>query len=40
MLKQGRNREVVGMDIDAFEEWLHDNPKAVDQIEPGRIVRK
>lgn len=40
VLKQGRNREVVGMDIDAFEEWLHDNPKAVDQIEPGRIVRR
>ena len=40
VLKQGRNREVVGMDIDAFEEWLHDNPKAVDQIEPGRIVKK
>ena len=40
VLKQGRNREVVGMDMDAFEESLHDNPKAVDQIEPGRIVKK
>ncbi len=40
VLKQGRNRETVGMDIDAFEEWLRDNPKATDQIEPGRIVRK
>jgi len=40
MMKQGRDRVVVGMDIDAFEEWLRENPKAMDQIEPGRIVRK
>lgn len=40
MMKQGRDRAVVGMDIDAFEEWLRDNPRAMDQIEPGRIVRK
>lgn len=40
VMKQGRDRAVVGMDIDAFEEWLRENPKAMDQIEPGRIVRK
>jgi 5'-nucleotidase len=40
VFKQGRDRVAVGMDIDAFEEWLRENPKAVDQIEPGRIVRK
>ena len=36
----GEIHGVVGMDIDAFEEWLHDNPKAVDQIKPGRIVKR
>ncbi|MEO7107561.1 MAG: bifunctional metallophosphatase/5'-nucleotidase [Rhodoferax sp.] len=40
VFKHGRNREVVGMDIDAFAESLHENPKAVDQIAPGRIVKK
>ncbi len=40
MMKQGRDRVVVGMDIDAFEEWLRENPRAMDQIDPGRIVRK
>jgi 5'-nucleotidase len=40
IFKQGRDRMTVGPDIDAFEEWLRDNPKAVDQIAPGRIVRK
>jgi 5'-nucleotidase len=40
VLKQGRDRLTVGPDIDAFEEWLRENPKAMDQIEPGRIVRK
>ena len=40
IFKQGRDRMTVGPDIDAFEEWLRDNPKAVDQIASGRIVRK
>ncbi len=40
VLKQGRDRVAVGIDMDAFEEWLRENPKAMDQIEPGRIVRK
>jgi 5'-nucleotidase len=40
IFKQGRDRMTVGPDIDAFEEWLRENPKAVDQIAPGRIVRK
>ena len=39
VLKQGRERLALGMDIDAFEEWLRENPKAMDQIAPGRIVR-
>ena len=40
VFKQGRDRLTVGPDIDAFEEWLRENPKAMDQIEPGRIVRR
>ncbi len=40
VFKQGRDRLTVGPDIDAFEEWLRENPKAMDRIEPGRIVRR
>ena len=40
VFKQGRDRLTVGPDIDAFEEWLRENPRAMDQIEPGRIIRK
>ncbi len=40
IFKQGRDRMTVGPDIDAFEEWLRENPKAMNQIEPGRIIRK
>ena len=40
VFKQGRDRVAIGMDIDAFEEWLRENPKAMDQIALGRIVRK
>ncbi len=40
IFKQGRDRMTVGPDIDAFEEWLRENPKALEQIAPGRIVRK
>ena len=40
VLRQGRDRAALGMDIDALAEWLVDNPKALDQIEPGRILRK
>jgi len=40
VFKQGRDRLTVGPDIDAFEEWLRENPNAMDQIEPGRIIRK
>ena len=38
-LRQGRDRQVLGMDIDALVDWLAENPKAVDQINPGRIQR-
>ena len=40
VLRQGRDRVSLGMDVDALAEWLVDNPKAMDQIESGRIVRK
>ena len=40
VLRQGRDRVALGMDIDALAEWLIDNPKAMDQIAPGRIVKK
>ena len=40
ILRQGRDRVTLGMDVDALAEWLVDNPKAMDQIESGRIVRK
>lgn len=38
-LRQGRNRQVLGADVDALTEWLVGNPAAMDQIEPGRIRR-
>ncbi len=38
-MRQGRDRQVLGMDIDALVDWLAENPKAVDQITPGRIRR-
>lgn len=40
VLRQGRDRAALGMDIDALAEWLIENPKAMDQIEPGRILKK
>ncbi|CAN5266098.1 bifunctional metallophosphatase/5'-nucleotidase [soil metagenome] len=40
VLRQGRNRLSIGVDIDAFVEWLGDNPKAVELAKPGRIERK
>ncbi len=40
VLRQGRDRVTLGMDVDALAEWLVDNPKAVDQIQSGRIVRR
>lgn len=38
-LRQGRDRQVLGPDIDALTEWLAGNPAAVEQIAPGRIRR-
>ena len=40
VLRQGRDRLVLGMDIDALVEWLGENPAAMDQIDSGRIQRK
>lgn len=37
--KHGRNRAVVGTDIDALVEWLRTHPQAVPEAAPGRIVR-
>lgn len=39
VLRKGRDRLAVGMDIDALSEWLSENPAALDQIAPGRIRR-
>jgi len=39
VLRKGRDRLAVGMDIDALGEWLAENPAAMDRIEPGRIRR-
>lgn len=38
--KHGRDRAVLGTDIDALVELLRDNPQAVEQAAPGRIVRE
>lgn len=38
--KHGRDRAVLGTDIDALVELLRDNPRAVLQAAPGRIVRE
>lgn len=37
--KHGRDRAVVGTDIDALVEWLRTHPQAVPEAAPGRIVR-
>lgn len=39
-LRQGRDRVTLGVDIDAFVEWLRDSPTALAQAKPGRIERK
>lgn len=38
--KHGRDRAVLGTDIDALVELLASQPQAVDQVAPGRIVRE
>ncbi len=40
VLRQGRDRATLGMDIDALAEWLAENPKAMENIAPGRIVKQ
>ncbi len=39
ILRQGRDKVAVGMDVDALVEWLAENPAAMNQIESGRIQR-
>lgn len=39
VFRQGRDKVTLGVDVDALVEWLAENPKAVDQIQPGRILR-
>ena len=39
-MRQGRDRQSLGVDIDAFVEWLSENPAALEQAKPGRIERK
>lgn len=38
--KHGRDRAVLGTDIDSLVEWLRDNPQALTQAAPGRIVKE
>ena len=38
--KHGRDRAVLGTDIDALVDMLRENPQAVVQAAPGRIVRE
>jgi 5'-nucleotidase len=40
VFRQGTDRVNLGPDIDALVEWLRDNPGAVKQIQPGRILRQ
>jgi 5'-nucleotidase len=40
VLRQGRDRISVGVDIDALAELLSENPAVVTQVEPGRIQRR
>jgi 5'-nucleotidase len=37
--RHGRERAVLGTDIDALVDWLRSNPQALEQAVPGRIVR-
>lgn len=37
VLRQGRDRQVVGPDVDALVEWLAENPQALAQATSGRI---
>jgi 5'-nucleotidase len=37
--RHGRDRAVLGTDIDALVDWLRSNPQALEQAAPGRIVR-
>lgn len=39
VFRQGRDKVNLGVDVDALVEWLAENPNAMDQIQPGRIVR-
>ncbi|MFG6465538.1 bifunctional metallophosphatase/5'-nucleotidase [Roseateles sp. BYS87W] len=38
--KHGRDRTLIGTDIDALVEWLRDQPTALQQAAPGRIVKR
>ncbi|MCV2349119.1 bifunctional metallophosphatase/5'-nucleotidase [Paucibacter sp. Y2R2-4] len=40
VLRQGKERVSIGVDIDAMVEWLSENPAAANQIQSGRIVRR
>ena len=40
VFRQGRDKVNLGVDLDALVEWVAENPKGVEQIQPGRIVRK
>lgn len=38
IFKKGRDRQIIGNDLEALEEYLRDNPKALQGIERGRIM--
>ncbi|WP_077035386.1 bifunctional UDP-sugar hydrolase/5'-nucleotidase [Pelomonas sp. KK5] len=39
VMRQGRDRTVLGVDLDALLDYLPAHPEAVDQVQPGRIRR-
>lgn len=39
VMRQGRDRTVLGLDLDALIEYLAAHPEAIDQVQPGRIRR-
>ena len=39
VLREGRDRVLLGRDLDALLEWLGQHPEAAEKVEPGRILR-
>ncbi|HEY4082866.1 MAG TPA: bifunctional metallophosphatase/5'-nucleotidase [Burkholderiaceae bacterium] len=39
VLREGRDRKVLGVDLDALIDYLAEHPEAVEHVQPGRIVQ-